>query len=298
MHFRNLSKTGSWVVLAAAAVLSAFATVASAQQSALERVREQGFIRAGFANEAPYGFINKDGELTGISPEVAQVVLERIGVPEIHGIQSTFSSLIFGLNAGLWNIATAGMFVTPERCEKVDFSIPTYKMGESLLVPKGNPQDLHSFEDVAESPDVTLAVIAGGIEAGLAKAAGVPAERIVQFPTQASMLTAVLNGAVDAAALTELSILRMAHVGGEAVQAVKDFYSPASVTGYGALAFDPDDDALRKAVNEVLRQFIGSKKHLKIISQFGLTRANIPEPGVTTAELCAGEQGEELKDPA
>lgn len=295
LQFRNLSNATAALLLAAA-VLLIFATSASAQQTTLEKLREQGFIRAGFANESPYGFVNSDGKLTGISPAVARVVLKRIGIAEIHGIQSTFSSLVFGLNAGLWNIATAGMFITPKRCKKVDFSIPTYKMGESFLVAKGNPQDLHSFKDVAENPEAKLAVIAGGVEADLAKAAGVPANRIVEMPTQASMLTAVIQGVVDAAALTELSIVHMAQVGGASVQAVRDFRSPPSTIGYGGLAFDPDDDVLREAVNNALRKFIGSPAHLKLVSQFGLTEANIPEPGVTTAELCRGEQGKELKD--
>lgn len=296
MQHCNLMKAALTGLLAAA-ILLVFATAASAQQSTLEKVRAQGFIRAGFANEAPYGYVNRDGKLTGISPEVARVVLKRIGVPAIHGIQSTFSSLIFGLNAGLWDIATAGMFITPGRCEKVDFSSPTYKMGESFLVRQGNPLDLHSFKDVAERPEATLAVIAGGVEVDLARQAGVPAERIEQYPTQASMLTAVMNGAVDAAALTELSILRMAQVGGDSVQAVRDFRSPPSTIGYGGLAFDPDDDTLREAVNKVLHEFIGSEEHLAIVRPFGLSEDNIPEPGVTTEELCRGEQGKELRDP-
>lgn len=300
MQYGKLSNMACRALLMTVVALvfaSAFASAAAAQQSTLETVREQGFIRAGFANEAPYGYINDDGKLTGISPEVARVVLKRIGVSRIEGIQSVFSSLVFGLNNDLWNIVTAGMFITPERCEKVDFSIPTYKMGESFLVDKGNPQDLHSFEDVANNPDVTLAVMAGGVERGYALKAGVPADRIEQFPTQTSMLTAVMSGAVDAAALTSPSIMRMASAGGHSVQAVKDFHSPAYATGYGGLAFGPDDDTLRKAVNKALREFLGSQEHLEIISQFGFSKANIPEPGVTTAELCRGEQGKALQDP-
>lgn len=45
----------SFVVLMVAGVCG------GGEQSTLERVREQGFVRIGFANEAPYGFAKNRG---------------------------------------------------------------------------------------------------------------------------------------------------------------------------------------------------------------------------------------------
>lgn len=298
MHYRNLSTVGLIGLLTSAFMLAIFAGSAVAQQSTLEQAREQGFIRAAFADEIPYGFVNDEGKLTGISPEVARAALKAIGIDKMDGVLTQFSSLIPGLNANRWDIVAAGMYITPARCKEADFSRPNYVMGSGFLVRKGNPLDLHSYEDVAKNPDATLAVMAGAVELGYARKAGIPDDQIKQFPDQAAMLAAVRSGRVDAAALTSPSIVRMARKGGESVEAVKDFVSPPYATGYGGLAFRPGDDALREAINEALNKFIGSKEHLELISQFGFTEANIPDPGVTTAELCAGEKGAELKDPA
>ena len=41
-------------------------------QSTLEDARKQGFIRVGFANEAPFGYATPEGVLTGESPEIAR----------------------------------------------------------------------------------------------------------------------------------------------------------------------------------------------------------------------------------
>lgn len=295
MHYPNLPRKGFIGLFAAAAMLAFCATGATAQQSTLKKVQEQGYIKAAFADEAPYGFINDEGRLTGISPEVARVVLERIGVPKMKGVLTSFSSLIPGLNAHRWSIVAAGMFITPERCEQADFSIPTYVMGQSFLVPKGNPYNLHSYKDVAQNEEVTLAVMSGAVELGYARKAGIPDSRIKQYPDQAAMLAAVRAGRVDAAALTAPSIVRMARQA-EGLVAVKDFNTPPYATGYGGLVFRPSDDELRKAINKELEKFIGSEKHLNIISQFGFTEANIPAPGVTTEELCAGKKGKELLD--
>ena len=43
----------------------------------LERAKADGYIRVGFANEAPFGFADARGKLTGEAPEVAKAVLLR-----------------------------------------------------------------------------------------------------------------------------------------------------------------------------------------------------------------------------
>src|SRR4051812_28299415 len=60
--------------LGAAGLLVAGAGSALAETT-LERARQQGFIRAGFANEAPFGYATTDGKLTGEAPQVAKAVL-------------------------------------------------------------------------------------------------------------------------------------------------------------------------------------------------------------------------------
>src|SRR3546814_5140271 len=91
-------------------------------QSTLEKAREAGFIRIGFANEAPYGFATPDGKLTGEAPEVAKAVLKKMGINEVDGVLTEFGSLIPGLKAGRFDIIAAGMFITPARCNEVAFS--------------------------------------------------------------------------------------------------------------------------------------------------------------------------------
>ncbi len=51
-----------------------------------------------------------------------------------------FGSLIPGLQAGRFDIIAAGMFVNPKRCEQVQFSEPTYGIGQAFLVAEGQPE--------------------------------------------------------------------------------------------------------------------------------------------------------------
>src|SRR5438874_13035626 len=85
----------------AAGVLAASSLVAASRsafaETALERIKAQGYIRVGFANEAPYGFATPDGKLTGEAPEVAKAVLANMGITQVDGVLTEFGSLIPGL---------------------------------------------------------------------------------------------------------------------------------------------------------------------------------------------------------
>lgn len=271
---------------AVAASLGAFATAASAQDT-LERAREQGYIRVGFANEAPYGFATPAGELTGESPEVAKEILSRMGIDEVDGVLTEFGSLIPGLQAGRFDIIAAGMFITPERCEQVAFSEPSYGIGQALLVAEGNPENITDYGSIAESGDLTLAVMAGAVEAGYAETAGVPEDQLVVLPDQASLVSAVRAGRADAAALTALSIQRMAE-NNEGVESTEPFAEVAgeSVMGHGGFAVRKEDEALLEEFNSHLTDFIGTEEHIELVSQFGFGEGYLPTQ--TTEELCSG----------
>src|SRR3546814_9279233 len=77
-------------MLAAAGVAGLAMTGGALAQSTLDEAREAGFIRIGFANEAPYGYATPDGKLTGEAPEVAKAVLAKMGIPEVDGVLTEF----------------------------------------------------------------------------------------------------------------------------------------------------------------------------------------------------------------
>lgn len=274
-------------VLAVVAGSVFLSTRPAAAQSTLEQAREQGYIRVGFANEAPYGYATADGKLTGESPEVAKAILERIGIPEVDGVLTEFGSLIPGLQAGRFDMVAAGMFITPARCEEVAFSEPSYGIGQAFLVAEGNPHGIVDYASIAENPDLTLAVMAGAVEAGYAEDAGVPDDQVTVLPDQSSLLSAVRSGRADAAALTAPSIAEMAEQ--EGVESTEPFGEVAgqSVQGHGGFAFRKEDTDLLEAFNAELTEFIGSEEHIALVTPFGFGEGYLPNK--TTAELCAGE---------
>jgi len=263
-------------------------TAGAQAQSTLEKARNEGVIRIGFANEAPYGYATPSGELTGEAPAVAKEIFSRLGIENVEGVLTEFGSLIPGLRAGRFDVIAAGMFITPERCAQIQFSEPSYGIGQAFLVPEGNPNNLTDYSSIAENPELKLAVLAGGVEAGYAERSGASQSQLMILPDQASLVNAVRSGRAHAAALTALSIKQMADAN-DGVESTEPFGDVAgqSVVGHGGFGFRPDDTELYEAFNEELKKFVGTQEHIELVSEFGFGEGFMPTK--TTAELCAGE---------
>ncbi|WP_336332480.1 ectoine/hydroxyectoine ABC transporter substrate-binding protein EhuB [Pseudomonas putida] len=262
-----------------------FGVLASAQAASLEQIKETSRIRIGYANETPFAFTETDGRVTGESPEIAKVIFEKMGIKQVDGVLTEWGSLIPGLRAGRFDVIAAGMYITPARCKQVIFTDPQYALPDTLLVAQGNPKNLHSYADIAKNPDVKLAIMAGTVNLAYARDSGVKDAQILQVPDTTAQLQAVRAGRADAAVGTQLTMKGLASKGGDKVEAISDFSDDPAHTGYGALAFRPEDKALRDAVNAELKQWLGSEEHLKTVAPFGFDRSNVTDK--TAAELCA-----------
>src|SRR5690625_4895947 len=139
----------------------------------LEELQEKGKVVIGFADEKPYGYENEDGELTGASVDTAKAVFKELGIDKVEGHLADYSELVPGLGAGKFDAITSGMAITPDRCEEAAFAEPDMKYGEGLIVQKGNPLDLHSYEDIADNPDATVSIMSGATEVDFVQSEGV-----------------------------------------------------------------------------------------------------------------------------
>lgn len=256
---------------------------AGAQASTLDKVKDSSSVRIGYANETPFAYTALDGSVTGESPEIVKKIFERMGVEKINPVLTEWGSLIPGLRASRFDLIAAGMYITPERCKQVLFTDPHYQLPDTLLVKTGNPKGLHSYEDIAKS-GAKVAIMSGTVNLGYARSAGITDDQILQVPDTTAQLQAVRAGRADAAVGTQLTMKGLADKGGDSVEAIAEFKDDPAHTGYGALAFRPEDKELRDAVNAELKQWLGSEEHLATVGPFGFDQSNITDK--TAAELC------------
>jgi polar amino acid transport system substrate-binding protein len=259
--------------------------------TSLTRLQKSGIIRIGYAIEAPYAFLKPGGEVTGESPEVAKQIVARLGIHQVKWRLVEFDALISELEAGRIDVIAAGMFITPERAQYVNFSEPTFHVRQGLLVAKGNPRQIHSYQQVVTQTDIKIAVLAGAVEDGLLLRMGLSDRQRVAVPDALTGLVAVKSGLVDGLALSSPTIQWMAlqdQLG--QTEMAQPFEQPELAQqerlGYGAFAFRKTDLQLLSAWDTALKAFIGSPEHSKILSEFGLTEAELPG-NITVQEIIA-----------
>jgi polar amino acid transport system substrate-binding protein len=216
-------------------------------QSTLERIESSGKVTVAIADEAPYAYRDQD-QVTGEAPEIARVILERIhpGI-EIEWVSTDFGLLIAGLRAGEFDIAAAGMFITPERCAAVAFSDPTYVVGEAFAVRQGNPKSLTDYPSISNNTDAKVGLIAGTVEYNYALVTGIPADRAPLYRSFAKALEALKAGEVDAIGLTSLSAQSMVD-GVPELEATPQFFpnlDGEEIKGYGGFAFRQETSGTR-----------------------------------------------------
>ncbi len=91
----------------------------------------------------PYEY--KDGsKIVGIDAEIAAAIAEKIGM-KLEIIDTEFGSIIGGVQTGKYDMGMAGMTVTDERKESVNFS-ETYAKGVQVVIVPEN-SEYTSFED-------------------------------------------------------------------------------------------------------------------------------------------------------
>lgn len=201
-------------------------------------------------------------------------------------MQTDFDQLIAELLARRFDVIAAGMFITPERAQKVRFSDPCFHVQPGLLVRLENPLQLHSYQDIVSNPAVKIAVLSGSVEERYLQATGAAADQLVSVPDALTGQTSVASGLTDGLALSSVTVRWMAaHDPSGRTEAAVPFSAQLidPAWGYGGFAFRPQDRQLADAWNSAMAAFVASAEHAQLVSQFGFTTEELP--GQVTTDM-------------
>lgn len=250
-----------------------------------QRVEQGQPVRLVIANEPPYTQLQPNGDITGAAPDVAKAVLQRMGIENVEGIVADYNSMVPGLNAGRWDMVTAGLFMDQERCAAVLYSAPVLVSTESFAVPPGNPMNITSVRAVTGNPDVAVAVLGGSYELRAAQNLGVPQGQLQTYPLAPDALSALSAGRVDAVLLPTLTLEQILNEqGGDFV--VTPPLNEIPKTGSGA-AFRRSDQDFHGRYNPELMAFKETPEFAAILDRWGFDAE--ASRTATTEELCAVE---------
>ena len=159
---------------------------AAAAMIAASGAMAQDVVRMGTeAAYPPWNFINDKGEVDGFERELGDELCKRAELT-CEWVTNDWDSIIPNLTSGNYDTIIAGMSITDERDEVIDFT-QAY-----------TPPDPSTYAALSEDVDLSGGVIAaqtGTIQAGYVAESGAT---LVEFATPDETIAAVVNGEADA----------------------------------------------------------------------------------------------------
>lgn len=279
-------------VFAVAAAVSVLAWVPAAGAADLPQIREAGTLRVAVANEIPYGYVDPMGQAKGVGPETIAHIARELGIDRIEWSTTEFGALIPGIQAGRYDVVAAEMAILPDRCKQVAFSEPDSSYGEGLLVKKGNPEDIHSYESFADSGH-KVALVTGADQLEMLQDLGVPQEQLVVISSNADAISTVATGRADAYAATGQTV---AHVAAKSdkVELATPFEDPVingeTVRSWGGFVVASDAPELLAAINQELAKFKKTSDWRDIMEKYDFTQEDMDRSfDKSTEALCAAD---------
>ena len=198
-----------------AAALAATATMAFADAHSVVRMGTEGAY-------PPYNFLNDKGEVDGFEREVGDELCARAELT-CEWVTNEWDSIIPNLTSGNYDTIIAGMSITDERDEVIDFTQNYFPPAASAYVAMSADADLSGV----------IAAQTSTIQAGYIAESGAT---LLEFATYDETIAAVRSGEADA------------------VFADKDALAPTVEESAGELTFVGDDVPLGGGIGLGLRE--------------------------------------------
>nr|WP_319514559.1 ABC transporter substrate-binding protein [uncultured Cohaesibacter sp.] len=167
-----------------------------------DKLKDQGkIIFCSDLKSPPSQFIAEDGQTpTGVAYDMLEGIGEELNLP-IEMFNVSFSGIFAALDSGHCNGIMASTSKNPTRLEKYNF-VDYWSVQSGLLVKKGNPDHLSTFEDLSGK---RVAVLLGSANERRLKAAneklteaGKPVMEIATYPGNTTAFQELDLGRVDA----------------------------------------------------------------------------------------------------
>ena len=196
---------------------------------------------------APWNFVNDAGEIDGFERELGDELCKRANLT-CEWVKNDWDSIIPNLVSGNYDTIIAGMSITDERDEVIDFTQPYTPPDPSAYVAMSADVDVEGGVIAAQATTIQAAFIA---EQGWT---------LVEFATPEETVTAVRNGEADAV-LADKSFLdtvagtdglvmleRMEQIGGGVGMGIRESDQELKATFDAAIQSMKDDGSLNELI--------------------------------------------------
>lgn len=161
---------------------------------ALGRIRASGVLRIGTTGDyAPFSE-ETNGELTGADIQQALALAQTLQV-QPRFVRTSWPTLMQDYRDSRFDIALAGITVTPERARTAEFSLAYHRGGKTAIVRCGTQADFDTLAEI-DSPDVRVVVNPGGTNESFARE-NFPHAQLIVHPDNRSIFGELLADRAD-----------------------------------------------------------------------------------------------------
>ena len=190
----------------------------------------------------PYEMISDNGGFEGIDVEIATAIAQKLGL-ELVVDDMEFNSVIISVQGGKSDIAMAGLTVTDERKQNVDFT-ESYATGVQMIgVQDGTTGYIYCSAKVADG--------------------GYGEDHVSSYPNGAMAIEALKGGKVDAVVIDN----EPAKAFVAANDGLKILDTEYIIENY-AIGISKDNPGLRDAVNNALKELIADGTVKTIVDKY------------------------------
>ena len=250
------------IILAVLMVCAMLTGCGSKEEAGLKTVESGKLIMATNAAFPPYEFI-EGNEVVGIDAEIAGAIAEKLGL-ELQIDDMEFDSIIESVKGGKADIGLAGMTVTPERQEVINFTA-SYATGVQVVIVTEDSA-IASVDDLFANGAMHIIGVqrntTGDLystwdleDAGLAT--------VDRYSKGADAVQALLTGKVDCVVIDN----EPAKAFVEANEGLKILDTAYAVEDYAA-AMSKDNAELYEAVNKALEELIADGTVASIVEKY------------------------------
>lgn len=249
------------------AMLASFAACGGSEEkpdaAAEAEAEKEVLVMATNAAFPPYEFKEGD-DFAGIDVEIATAIAEKLGMTlEIKDVE--FGSIIGGVQTGKFDMGMAGMTVTDERKESVNFS-DTYATGVQVVI-VAEDSAITSLDDLKGDGSMKFGVqqdTTGDIYASdTVENGGYGKDNVTRFKTGADAVQALKTGKVDAVIIDNEPAKSFV----EANEGLKILDAEWAVEDY-AIAIAKENTELLEKVNGALAELEADGTIDKIIAKY------------------------------
>ncbi len=214
------------------------------------------------ASFPPYEMTTDDGGYEGIDVEIATKIAEKLGLTLVVD-DMEFSSVITSVQSGKEDMAMAGLTVSEERKQNVDFT-DSYATGVQVIIvtddsPVATVDDLANVSLIGCQEGTTGYIYCSDtVENG-----GYGEDHVVAYPNGATAVQALLDGKVDAVVIDN-EPAKAYVAANEGIHILETEY----VTEDYAIGVNKENPALREAINTALNELIADGTVQEIIDKY------------------------------